>query len=119
MAQSRIYKLVFADVYPLLLKKLERKEKTKEDLDQIIMWLTGYDEDGLKKAIDDRVTYPEFFEQAPKLNENRHLIKGSICGVKVQEIEDDLVREARYLDKLIDELYKGKAMDKVLRSPNK
>ncbi|MFV0553355.1 MAG: DUF2200 domain-containing protein [Mangrovibacterium sp.] len=114
--KPKIYQMTFARVYPLYVQKVERKGKTKQELDQIITWLTGYDAQGLEKQITQQTTFEEFFAQAPALNQNRMLIKGVVCGVRVEEIEDPLMREIRYLDKLIDELAKGKVMNKILRS---
>jgi len=115
MNNHRIYKLSFASVYPLYITKAEKKGRTKEEVDEIIKWLTGYDNDSLKTVIDQEIDFETFFNQAPKLNPNRSLIKGVICGVRLEEIEDDLMREIRYLDKLIDELARGKSMEKILR----
>lgn len=115
MSTHRIYKLSFASVYPLYITKAENKGRTKEEVDEIIQWLTGYDNDSLKTAIDQEISFESFFNNAPNLHPNRSLIKGVICGVRLEEIEDDLMREIRYLDKLIDELARGKSMDKILR----
>lgn len=112
-----IYKLSFAKVYPMYVQKAEKKERTKAEVDQIITWLTGYKEQQLQSQIDNEVSFETFFAQAPELNPNRKLITGSVCGIKVQEITEPLMQEIRYLDKLIDELAKGKAMDKILRKP--
>jgi hypothetical protein len=103
-------------VYPHYLTKAEKKGRTKQEVDQIIGWLTGYDQTGLDRELEARTDFETFFANAPALNPNRTLITGVICGVKVQEIEDPLMREIRYLDKLIDELARGKAMEKILRS---
>lgn len=111
----RIFAMSFAKIYPLYLQKVERKGKTKEEVDEIICWMTGYDEEGLQRVLENEMTLEEFFTKAPKLHPNRSLIKGVICGVRVENIEDPLMREVRYLDKLIDELYKGKSMEKILR----
>ncbi|MCB5955630.1 DUF2200 domain-containing protein [Enterococcus sp. CWB-B31] len=116
MTKPRIYTMSFASVYPLYITKAERKDRTKEEVDQIIYWLTGYNEAGLKKQIDTNIDFETFFNEAPKLNPDRSLIKGVICGVRVEEIEEPLMQEIRYLDKLIDELAKGKKMEKILRS---
>ena len=105
----------FASVYPHYIAKAERKGRTKEEVDQIIFWLTGYDEDELKNQIDNDTNFKDFFEQAPQINPNASKIKGMICGYRVEELEDDLVRQIRYLDKLVDELAKGKTMEKILR----
>jgi hypothetical protein len=112
---EKFKKMVFADVYPLYLKKAERKGRTKEELDTIIYWLTGYDEKGLRARIDDRSDFKAFFDQAPRMNPKASKITGMICGYRVEEIEDELVRKVRYLDKLVDELAKGKKMDSILR----
>lgn len=112
---SRIYKLKFSQVYPLLVQKVEKKGRTKQELDTVIEWLTGYDESSLQKQLDAEVDYPTFFAEAPKMNPNAPLITGLICGVRVEDIEDELVQQARWLDKLVDELAKGKAMEKILR----
>lgn len=116
MEITKIFKMPFASVYPLYINKAERKGRTKTEVDQIIQWLTGYDEKGLKKQIDTKSSFESFFENAPQLNPNVSLIKGLICGYRVEEIQDPLMQKIRYLDKLIDELAKGKAMDKILRT---
>ncbi|MBL1230786.1 DUF2200 domain-containing protein [Enterococcus sp. BWB1-3] len=116
MTKPRIYTMSFASVYPLYITKAERKDRTKEEVDQIIYWLTGYNEAGLKKQIDTNIDFETFFNEAPKLNPDRSLIKGVVCGVRVEEIEEPLMQEIRYLDKLIDELAKGKKLEKILRS---
>ena len=105
----------FASVYPLYIKKAERKGRTKEELDEIIFWLTGYNKQALQKIIDNKTDFETFFAKAPKLNPNVLKITGVICGYRVEEIEDKLMQKIRYLDKLVDELAKGKAMDKILR----
>jgi hypothetical protein len=105
----------FASVYPLYIQKAEKKGRTKEEVDEIIFWLTGYDEATLQQQLDNKVDFETFFEQAPQLNPNVSLITGVICGYRVEEIEDKLMQKIRYLDKLIDELAKGKAMEKILR----
>lgn len=110
----RIAKMTFASVYPHYLKKVESKGRTKEELHQVIEWLTGYDEKKIKSLIDERVTFETFFKKA-KLNPNAHLITGVICGYKIEEIENPLTKQVRYLDKLVDELAKGKKMEKILR----
>lgn len=115
MTNEKVYQMNIAKVYPLLVNKAVRKERTQEEVDEIIRWLTGYSQEELVNAIDQEVTYGDFFRNAPHLNENRKLIKGKICGIKVEEIEEPLMQEIRYLDKLIDELAKGKAMEKILR----
>lgn len=112
---SRVYRMAFSTVYPLYVKKVERKGKTKEDVDEIIYWLTGYDAKALKTVLDSKVDFEHFFAQAPRFNPNASLITGVICGYRVEEIEDKLMQKVRYLDKLIDELAKGKSMEKILR----
>ena len=107
--------MTFASVYPHYVAKVEKKDRTKKELHEVIKWLTGYDEKKLKSIIKDEVTFEQFFKKA-KLNPNAHLIKGVICGYRVEEIEDPLIRQTRYLDKLVDELAKGKKMEKILRS---
>ena len=116
MARMNINNMSFAKVYPLLVAKAEKKGRTKAEVDEIIFWLTGYDEKGLKIVLENQVNYERFFKEAPALNPSRAQIKGLICGVRIEEIEDDIMREVRYLDKLIDELAKGKTMDKILRA---
>ena len=117
MANDRVFAMSFAGVYPHYVKKAERKGRTKEELDEIIRWLTGYTKAGLAKQIEKRTSFREFFERAPKFNPNAALIKGVVCGIRVEEIEDPLMKKIRYLDKLVDELAKGKKMEKILRSP--
>jgi hypothetical protein len=114
--QHRIFKITFASVYPLYVEKAERKNRTKEEVDEIIFWLTGYDQAGLKKQIQKQVDFETFFTQAPKINPKASLIKGVVCGVRVEDVEEPLMQKIRYLDKLIDELAKGKKMEKILRS---
>ena len=118
MAEHRIYKLAFSVLYPNYTHKAERKGRTKEEVDQIICWLTGYTQAQLDALIEkgNPVDLRQFFGEAPKLNEARSQIKGIICGVRIEEIEDPLMREIRYLDKLIDELAKGRPMEKILRA---
>jgi len=115
MNKERIYALVFASVYPLYIKKAEKKGRTKEEVDTIIFWLTGYDKQTLQHQIDKKSDFETFFAQAPQLNPNASKITGVICGYRVEEIEDPVIQKMRYLDKLIDELAKGKAMEKILR----
>lgn len=115
MAKHRIFTTKFAGVYPLYVQKAERKNRTKEEVDQIIRWLTGYDQIGLQEQIKQQNDFETFFAQAPAINPNVSLIKGVVCGVRIEEIEDPLMQKIRYLDKLIDELAKGKAMEKILR----
>src|SRR5258706_16330415 len=117
MAEHRIFTTSFAGVYPHYVNKAEGKGRTKEELHEVISWLTGYDEAGLEKQIQERTDFRTFFEQAPKMNPNASLIKGVVCGIRVEDIEDPLMQKIRYLDKLIDELAKGKKMEKILRSP--
>lgn len=117
MAEHRIFTTSFAGVYPHYLKKVETKGRTTEELHEVICWLTGYDEAGLEKQIRDRTDFRTFFDQAPKMNSNVSLIKGVVCGIRVEDIEDPLMRKIRYLDKLVDELAKGKKMEKILRKP--
>ncbi|HCJ4338982.1 TPA: DUF2200 domain-containing protein [Listeria innocua] len=115
MKKPRIYTMSFASVYPLYIQKVEKKDRTKEEVDEVIFWLTGYDQASLQKAIDQEIDFETFFEQAPKMNPNASLITGVICGYRVEEIEDKLMQQIRYLDKLVDELTKGKKMEKILR----
>ncbi len=114
-SNNRVFGMKFADVYPLYVQKAERKNRTKEEVDQIISWLTGYNQAGLQQQIKQGNDFETFFAQAPIMNPNRSLIKGVVCGVRVEEIEDPLMQKIRYLDKLIDELAKGKALEKILR----
>ena len=113
----RIFKMPFAKVYPLYVQKAERKQRTKAEVDRIICWLTGYSQAGLQKQIKREVDFETFFSEAPRMNPNTPLIKGVVCGVRVEEVEDPLMRKIRYMDKLVDELAKGKAMEKILRLP--
>ncbi len=113
---ERIARMTFASVYPHYVTKIEKKGRTREELHQVICWLTGFSEKQLQKHIDGTATFEEFFQQAT-LNPNAHLIKGVICGYRVEDIETPLTRKARYLDKIVDELAKGKAMEKILRTP--
>lgn len=116
MTQHRIFKMPFAKVYPLYVQKAERKNRTQAEVDDIICWLTGYSLEALQSQIDLDKDFEAFFAEAPALNPQRDLIKGVVCGVRIENIEDPLMREIRYLDKLIDELAKGKAMEKILRT---
>ncbi len=116
MAAHRIFKTAFASVYPMYVQKAERKGRTKDEVDQVICWLTGYDSVGLRQQIDQKTDFESFFAQAPAMNPNSSLIKGTVCGVRIEEVEDPLMRKIRLLDKLVDELAKGKAMEKVLRN---
>lgn len=113
---ERIARMTFASIYPLYLAKVEKKGRTREELNEVINWLTGYDVDRLRSLIDDEVTFDVFFE-ACTLNPHVELIKGVICGYRVEEIEDPLIRQCRYLDKLVDELASGKKMESILRAP--
>lgn len=115
MERPRIFKMSFSSIYPLYIQKAEKKGRTKNEVDEIIFWLTGYDEHSLRQQIIKEVDLEAFFKQAPRINPNASLIKGVICGYRVEEIEDELMRHIRYLDKLIDELAKGKTMQKILR----
>lgn len=115
MAQHRIFATAFSAVYPLYVQKAERKNRTKHEVDQIICWLTGYNQSGLEQQIAKKVDFESFFAKAPAMHPNTSLIKGVVCGVRVEEVQDPLMQKIRYLDKLIDELAKGKAMDKILR----
>ena len=112
---SRVYAIKFSKVYPLYVQKAERKNRTKKEVDQIIRWLTGYTDAGLKKQIEKETDFETFFAQAPAMNEKMSLITGVVCGVRVEEIADPLIKKIRYLDKLIDELAKGRPMEKILR----
>ena len=112
---ARVYAMAFASVYPLYIQKAEKKGRTKEEVDEIIRWLTGHSQASLDAVIADRTNFESFFAHAPALNPARSLITGVICGVRVEEIEEQPMREIRYLDKLMDELAKGKAMEKILR----
>jgi hypothetical protein len=116
MANERIFNMAFAKVYPLLVQKAERKGRTKAEVDTVIFWLTGYDEEGLQAQLEKNVTCETFFNEAPQMNPNAEKIKGVICGYRVEEIEDPLQQKIRWLDKLVDELAKGKPMEKILRS---
>lgn len=118
MPKHRIYTMSVASVYPHYLAKAEKKGRTKAEVDEIIRWLTGYGERELDGLLENKTDFETFFAEAPKLNPLRTQIKGVICGVRIEEIEEPLMREIRYLDKLIDELAKGKAMDKILRKPS-
>ena len=115
MTKHRIYTMSFASVYPLYVAKAERKGRTKAEVDEIIFWLTGYGQNELEDQLQKKTDFETFFSQAPQLNSSRALIKGVIFGVRVEDIKEPTMREIRYLDKLIDELAKGKAMDKILR----
>lgn len=112
----RIYTISFASVYPMYIAKAEKKGRTRAEVDEIIRWLTGYTQKAFEAQLKKQTNFEDFFAQAPKLNPSRTLITGVVCGIRVENIEDPLMREIRYLDKLIDELAKGKAMEKILRS---
>jgi len=114
--KHRIFTTAFASVYPLYIAKAEKKGRTKSEVDTIISWLTGYDQRELEAQLKKQTDFETFFQEAPKLNPARTLIKGLICGVRIEEIQEPTMREIRYLDKLIDELAKGKAMEKILRA---
>jgi hypothetical protein len=116
VSKHRIYTMSFARVYPLYIAKSERKGRTKAEVDEIILWFTGYDQTEFEEQLKNKTDFETFFAQAPRLNPSRILIKGVICGVRIEEIQEPTMREIRYLDKLIDELSKGKKMDKILRS---
>jgi hypothetical protein len=115
MEKTKIFTMPFANVYPLYIQKAERKGRTKSEVDEIICWLTGYNQQTLQQQIDKQNDLETFFAQAPQLNQNVSKITGLICGYRVEEIEDKLMQKIRYLDKLIDELAKGKTMEKILR----
>ena len=115
MAKHKIFTMAFSKVYPLYVQKAERKNRSKEEVDHIIRWLTGYDQKGLEMQLAKHNDFETFFAQAPVLNPNSSLIKGVVCGVRVEKVEDPLMRKIRMLDKLIDELAKGKALEKILR----
>ena len=115
MAGHRIFAMAFSKVYPLYVQKAERKNRTRQEVDRILCWLTGYDQAGLRQQIEQENDLETFFARAPAMNPKRSLIRGVVCGVRVEDIQDPLMKEIRYLDKLIDELAKGKAMEKILR----
>lgn len=115
MTNEKIYSMSFAKLYPMLIAKAEKKGRTRAEVDEITCWLTGYSKENLNKLLENDITYGDFFLQAPELNPNRKLIKGVVCGVRVEDIEEPLMQEIRYLDKLVDELAKGKALEKILR----
>lgn len=116
MDNKRIFSIPFSVIYPLYIQKAEKKGRTKAELDSIISWLTGYDQHLLQQQIDKKVDLETFFEQAPSINPNVTKITGIVCGIRVEEIEDKLMQKIRYMDKLVDELAKGRAMEKILRS---
>lgn len=115
MSNEKVYGMLFSKVYPMLIAKAERKGRTKGEVLEITEWLTGYSKDNILSILESEITYGDFFLKAPALNPNRKLIKGSICGIRVEEIQEPLMQEIRYLDKLVDELAKGKAMEKIKR----
>lgn len=115
MAGHKIYTMAFASVYPHYITKAEKKGRTKEEVDEIIRWLTGYSQNGLDTQLENKTDFENFFDEAPEMNPSRELIKGVICGVRVEDIEEPLMQEIRYMDKMIDELAKGKKMEKILR----
>ena len=115
MAGHPVFSMSFAKVYPLLVQKAERKGRTKAEVDEVICWFTGYDADGLQSQIDKGVDLTTFYAEAPCMNPNRYLIKGVVCGIRVENVDDPLMKTIRQLDKLVDELTKGKAMEKILR----
>ena len=115
MRQDKVFAIRFSSLYPLYLKKVESKQRLKEELDQVIRWLTGYSEEGLRQQVGSDNDLEAFFAQAPALNPNASLIKGMVCGIRVEDIAHPLMQKIRYLDKLVDELAKGKALDKILR----
>ncbi|SFD91489.1 DUF2200 domain-containing protein [Flavobacterium phragmitis] len=115
MKNDRVYKILFASVYPMYIQKAEKKGRTKEEVDTVILWLTGYSESQFKDQIEKKSDLQTFFDEAPKLNPNASKITGMICGYRIEEIEDPLMRKIRYMDKLVDELAKGKKMEKILR----
>ena len=117
MSDHKVFQMSFVKLYDLLLNKAVRKGRTQAEVDEVICWLTGYSAPELVRLRETSITYGDFFRQAPQPNPNRALIRGVVCGVRVEEVEDPLMREARYLDKLIDELAKGKPMEKILRTP--
>ncbi len=114
--QHKVYRMSFAKVYPLYVQKAKKKKRSQEEVDEVIRWLTGYTRAGLAKQLKKEVTIETFFAEAPKLNPNASLIKGVVCGVRVEDVKEPLMQKIRYLDKLIDELAKGKSMEKILRS---
>ena len=117
MKPERVYAIIFGSIYPYYVKKVESKGRTKEELHEVLRWLTGYTKAGLEKVINGSVDLRTFFDKAPKFNPNASLIKGVVCGIRVENIEDPLMQKIRYMDKLIDELAKGKKMEKILRTP--
>ena len=116
MKNERVYKMAFSTVYPLLVQKAEKKGRTKQEVDTVVCWLTGYDESGLLSQLERNVDYATFFAEAPQMNPNAGKITGVVCGVRVEAIGDPLMQKVRWLDKLVDELAKGKALEKILRA---
>lgn len=115
MDNNKVYEMRLSKIYPLLVNKAVKKGRTKEEVDEVIQWLTGYSQEELGRALEEEISYGDFFRKAPEMNENRKMIKGVVCGVRVETIEEPLMREIRYLDKLVDELAKGKPLDKIMR----
>ena len=116
MSNDRVFAMSFAEVYPHYVAKAEKKGRTREEVDEVVRWLTGYTKAGLAKQIETRTSFREFFDKAPRLNPNAPLIKGTVCGIRVEDIEDPLMQKIRWLDKLVDELATGKKMEKILRT---
>lgn len=114
-SNERVFAMIFAKIYPLYLQKAEGKNRTKEEVDQVLCWLTGYTKAGLQKQIDQGSSLESFFANAPEMHPNTSLIKGVVCGIRVEDIKDPLMQKIRYMDKLVDELAKGKSMEKILR----
>lgn len=117
MARHHIYTMSFSKVYPMYVQKAEKKGRTQAEVDEIIRWLTGYGQSAFEAQLTNETDFETFFADAPRLNPDRRLIKGVVCGVRVEEVEEPLMQEIRYLDKLVDELARGKAMEKILRTP--
>lgn len=115
MNPERVYRMTFSSVYPLYVNKAVRKGRTSEEVDEIISWLTGYTKEDIQKRIEKKIDFETFFNEAPRMNPNAHKITGTICGYRIEDIEDPIFRKVRYLDKLVDELAKGKSMEKILR----
>ena len=113
---ERVFAMTFGSIYPLYLDKVHKKGRTEEELDMVLTWLTGYDVDQLIEVIEDGTTLREFFDRAPELNENVHLIKGVVCGIRVEEVKDPLMQKIRWMDKLVDELARGKKLESILRA---
>jgi hypothetical protein len=116
MTEHRIFAMAFAKVYPMYVQKVERKGRTRQELDRVICWLTGYDQAGLQRQLERQGDFRTFFDEAPAFNPDSALIRGVVCGIRVEDVEDPLMRKIRYLDKLVDELAKGKPMGKILRA---